>query len=195
MSSRAAGLFVRGEGAARSLAEVFAFDAESLVETSPVILPGDGRGKLNQLGIRELLSQAGKKRVRNFPWSSSHGVCVFENQPSQIREIRINAIALQIRNLRDGDAVRPADGRADVNSKRTADQRRWAAFGQVFQFRAPQFAADLRLLHLSVSPEDSGVMGHNLDGHDEPAEFAPGLRVNNSDKHAANDSTLIRGRS
>jgi hypothetical protein len=195
MSSRAAVLFVRGQGADRSLAEVFAFDAESVVETSPVILPGDGRGKLNQLGIRELLSQAGKKLVRNFHRSSSHGVCVFENEPFQIREIRINAIALQIRNLRGGDAVRPADGRADVNSKRTANQRRSAEFGQAFQFRAHQFAADLRLLHLSVSPEDSGVMGHNLDGHDEPAEFAPGQRVNDSDKDAANDSILIRGRS
>jgi len=104
------------------------------------------------LRIIEPFPQTGKERTRDIDGSMGHGVGVFEDQSFQVREIEIGSIAMKIRNLVGRDAVRSAHGRADVDSKRTADQCRDAQLGEPFQFGIDRFARELGVLHLSVSP-------------------------------------------
>ena len=165
---------VRRKRADSAFAKVFAFDSEGVVVAGAVVLPSDARGELDQLGVGEFLTQAGEESVGDFHRGLRHRVRVFEHEPLQVGEARIRAVARQIRNLLGGDAVHSADGRADVDSKRTTDKGRYSKLGQTFQFAIDELAAGLGLLHLAVSPEDCGMMRRYLHGHDEATETAFG---------------------
>ena len=140
------------QGADCAFAEIFAFDAECVVVASAVILPSDPRRELHQLRLVEMLAQTIEKGVGNFDRSPCHRVGILQDEALQLRKVGIGAVVWQIRNLLGSDAMRSADGRADVNSKRASDQSCDAEFRQSLQPRIYELAAGLRLLHLTVSP-------------------------------------------
>jgi len=75
-----------------------------------------------------------------------------------------------------------ADGTTDVDSKRTPDESRDAEFGKGFQFPVHQFARGLGSFHLSIPPEDRGMMRGHLNRHDQAAESALGQQIKPSNQ-------------
>lgn len=109
-------------GANRAFAKILRFDAEGVIEAGAVILPGNSRREFDQLGFAEAFAQSRKESVGHFNWASRHRIGVLENQPFQVREIQACMIAAESRDLLCGDAAVSANGRADINSKRTAHE-------------------------------------------------------------------------
>lgn len=163
---------VRGQCTHRAIAEVFAFDAKGVIETRAVVFPRDRGRQFDKLRFVEILAQAIEERVGDFYGSLRHRVRVFEHQPIQVGEIGIRPVARQARNLLYGDPVCPTDGRADVNSKRTANERGDPEFGQILQSRIDELASRLRLFHLPIPPQDSRVVSIHLHGQNQPAKPA-----------------------
>jgi hypothetical protein len=123
--------------------EILAFDSECMIVARPIILPCDRRSQFNQFSLVKSLTQPREQWVRNFNRSTSHGIRKLQNQTFQLRKIEITAILVQIRDLLSSDSICSAHGRADVNSKRTADQRRNAQFGQSFELVIDQLRTHL----------------------------------------------------
>ena len=125
-----------------------------MIEAGAIVLPCDGRGQLYQLGMAETFAKPGKERIRHLDWGLSHGVGVFEDEALQIGKIEIGTVAIEVSNLLFRDPALSANGRTDVNSKWTADERRDTQFGKAFQFVIDELGAHLGLLHLKISPEE-----------------------------------------
>jgi len=187
-------LLAHRHGADGAVAEVLAFDSDGVIETGAVVLPGDSGSKFYQFCISEALAQACEECIGNFDWSTGHGVGVLEDKPFQVREVETGPVVVQVGNLLTGDPAFSADGRADVNSKRTAHKGCDAKFGKTLQFGIDQLAAHLRLLHLEISPEDFGVMRSYLNGHDDPAETPASQKVYEPYEQAAKWAAHVDGR-
>jgi hypothetical protein len=118
-----------------------------MIESRTIVLPRDARGEFHKLRLRELFPQASKEGIGNLNRRARHRVGIFENQPLNVREMKIRLVVVQPSNLLAGDTVLSADGRADVNSKWTTDQRRDAKFSQPFQLGVDQLTSYLRTFH------------------------------------------------
>jgi len=116
-----------------TLAEVLSFDAKGMIKAGAVVFPGNAGGEFDQFGLSELFAKARKERIGNFHRSAGHGVCVLEDETFQVGKVEIRAVARKISDLLGGDAARSTHGRADVDSKRTPDQRRNPQLSQSFQ--------------------------------------------------------------
>ena len=103
--------------------EILPFDAEGVVETGAVVFPGNRGGQFHQLRIGESLAQTSEKCIGNFHWELAHCIGVLEHQPLLLRKVEVCAIPIQVCDLFGGDSMLSADGRADINSKRAANQR------------------------------------------------------------------------
>ena len=114
-----------------------------MIKAGAVIFPRDRRCEFHQFRLVESLPQAREESVGNFHGSEGHGVRVFEREAFDVREIGIGAIAGQVRDLLGLDATRSADGRADVDSKRTPHQGCDAKLSQRFHFVVDEFTAHL----------------------------------------------------
>src|SRR6267154_3156845 len=101
-----------------------------------------------------------------------HAIGILDDQALQFREVEIGAVTVQISDLCFRDAALSADGRANVNSKRASNKRRNAEFSEAFEFRIDQLAEQLGLFHLTITPEEFGMMGGYLDGHNHVPELA-----------------------
>jgi hypothetical protein len=110
------------QSAVCSFAEILGFDSECVIETRAVVLPRDAGSELYKFHLVELLSHPRKHGVRYFHRSLAHAVGIFQNEPIQIRKVQIRAIVVQISDLFGRDSDFPADGRADIDSKRTPNQ-------------------------------------------------------------------------
>ncbi len=66
--------------AERSLAEVFRFDSESMIEAGAIVFPCDGGGEFDHLGFAEVLAESSKQLVANLDWSAGHAVGIFQGQ-------------------------------------------------------------------------------------------------------------------
>lgn len=135
-----------------TLAEIFCLDAQRVIEARAVIFPGNSGGKFNQLGLRESFTKTGEKSVGDFHRSARHRVGIFEDEPFDVIEIGIRSVIGKTCDLLGSNSACSAHGRADVNSKRAADQRRDTELSQSFQLGIDQFAHQLGLLHLAISP-------------------------------------------
>ena len=82
-----AAMGTHGKRANRSFTEVFSFDPESVIETRAVVLPGNRRCELDQLGFVEFFTQPHEQRVRHFHWSLRDAIGVFKDEAFQGREI------------------------------------------------------------------------------------------------------------
>ena len=102
--------------------EVFAFNSAGVIETSAVVLPRDGGGQFHQLRIGEAFTKSDEERVGHFDRNSRHRVRILKNQSFQIREMEISPVVIQIGDFFFRNTTLSADGRADINSKRAADQ-------------------------------------------------------------------------
>jgi len=122
-----------------------------------------------------------------------HAVGIFEHQSLQFREVEIGAVAVQVRNLLGRDPAFSADGRADIDSKWASDKGCDAKFCQAFELGIDQLRAHLSLFHLQVSPEKFGMMGRDLDGHDDATEPAARQVVHQPHKEPTDWATLIGG--
>ena len=112
------------QGADCAFGEIFGFDSKGMVKAGAIVFPCDCRGQFDQFGLAEFFPQAREERIGHFHWSPSHPVGVLEDEPLEFREVVIRAVILQIGDLPARDAAIPANGRADVDSKRTTNQCR-----------------------------------------------------------------------
>lgn len=94
--------------------------------------------------------------------------------------MEVRSVAGQIGNLLGGDSALSANGRADIDSKWTADERRDPEFGKTFQSGVDELAAHLRLFHLDISPKDFWVMSCHLNGHNDSAKTAASQAIYDS---------------
>ena len=144
--------------------------------------------------LAEALAEPGKEGIWDFNRSARHRVGILEHQTFHIREIETRAVVAEIGDLLGRNPALSADGRANVNSKRTPDQRGDTQFGETFQLGIDELAAHLRLLHLEISPKDSWVMGCDLNRHDDAAETSPSQVIDESNEEPAEYAALFRGR-
>lgn len=135
--------FLHGHCADCALAEIFGLDAESVIVAGAVVFPSDCGGQFDQLRFAEFLAQAGEQRVRNFHGCTRHGIGIFEREALEFRKVEIGAIVGQIRNLFNANANLSADGRADVDSKGTSDERGDAKFRESFEPVANELGGSL----------------------------------------------------
>src|ERR1700758_4256735 len=109
----ATALRLHGKRANCALAEILPLNAESVVEPGPVVLPGDCRGQLDQLGFVEVLPQADEQRIRHLHRALRHPSGVFENESFQIREVQARPVSIEISYLLGSYSAFSAHGRAD----------------------------------------------------------------------------------
>jgi hypothetical protein len=114
-----------------------------MIEAGAVVFPRDRGSQLHEFGFVEPLTQAGKERVGNFHWRPRHCIRIFKHETLKCREIEIDAIVRQVGDLLAADAYFSADGRTDINSKRTTHQRRHAQLGKPLQLVIDELAAGL----------------------------------------------------
>jgi len=100
-----------------------------MIKSGAVVFPCDRRRKFNQFRLTESLAQAGEQHVGNIHGRVRHDVGVLKNKTLQFGEIGVGPVVLQISNLPGGDTVCPANGGADINSKRAPDEGRNSEFG------------------------------------------------------------------
>jgi hypothetical protein len=181
------------QGADLSFAEILGFNPESMIETRAVVLPRDPGREFHKFCFGEFLPQARKQRVGDFHGRPGHGVGVFERKPLQPGEIEVGEVAIKISDLLSRNAARSAHGRANIDSKRAADQGCNPKLGESFKPGIDELATGLRLLHLNVSPKDFGMVRRDLDGHDDAAEAAARQKVNHADQHPAEQAALMAG--
>ena len=131
------------KSAYRTFAKVLRLNSEGMIEARPVILPRDRGSEFYQIRFSEAFSHTRKQRVGDIHRSPSHAVGILQHEPLQFRKIEIAAIAAEIGDLFRRDAVSPAHGRADVNSKRAPNQRRYSKLGESLEFVIDQLAACL----------------------------------------------------
>ena len=55
---------------------------------------------------------------------------VLEHKPFQFGKVEVCRVVIEIGNLLGGDAACPANGRADIDSKRASDERRDAQLSE-----------------------------------------------------------------
>jgi len=103
-----------------------------MIEAGAIVLPGDRGREFDELRLVEVFAQAGKQSIGDFHWSLGHAIGIFQGEPLQRREIQVRAVVMKIGNLLGRDAGRSADGRADVDSKRTPHQGCDAELDQAF---------------------------------------------------------------
>jgi len=115
---------MRRQRAISSLAESFTLQSEGVVEPRPIILPGNGSRELHQLRVIEGFPQSREELIRHFHRRARHDVSIGENQLFDIGEHRARRIVGQSPYFFFGNAMLSADGRPDINSKRTAHQSR-----------------------------------------------------------------------
>jgi len=130
-------------GANGSFCEILRFYSERMVVSRPVVLPCNRRRQFHQSRLGETLTQTREQRVRNFHRNSRHRVRVLQHQSLKLGKVKVGSITVQIRNLLARDPMLSAHGRADVDSKRTADQRGHAQFGKALQLGVHQLGAKL----------------------------------------------------
>ena len=105
-----------------SLAEPLGLDSEGTIEAGAVILPGDRRGQLDQLRRSQVLFERMKQFVGHLDGRVRHRLGVPQHQLLQLRKRGARFEIRQVGKLRFGDPFFSADGRTNVNSKRTADE-------------------------------------------------------------------------
>ncbi len=103
----------------------------------------------------------------------------------------IRRVTVQSRELLGSNSVFSAERRANIDSKRTADERCNTKLSQSLELRINQLRSELRLRHLEISPENLGMIRRYLDGHDHASQPAPGLPVHQSPEKPLPQPTLI----
>lgn len=172
--------------------EVFRIRTEGMIETGPVVLPGDDGREFDQLRVAEAVSQFVEESVRHFDRRVRHGIGVLEHQYFFLRKDGAGAVIGKGFNLLGGNAFVSADRRPNINSKRTADQRGDAQLGKVLEVRGGHATAGERLFHLSVAPENFGMMSRDLHRSHDFAELAPGHGIDKAGEETAEPS-LVAG--
>jgi hypothetical protein len=76
----------RRQGAEVAFGEALRFQAEGMVKSGPVVLPGNGSRQLDHLGVAEVRPQFHEYFVGDLDRSVGHGIGILENQPLQFRE-------------------------------------------------------------------------------------------------------------
>ena len=60
-----------------------------MIESRTIVLPRNRGGKFDKFRFRELFTQASKKCIGNLNRRARHRIGIFENQPLNVREIKI----------------------------------------------------------------------------------------------------------
>lgn len=134
-----------------------ALDVEHPVPAGPIILEGDLRAQLHQLLFRKFLCQPRIKIIGDICRGADHGIRQLDYQMLPCIE-GLQVIAFNGEQLLVTQSGLSAYGRVDVDSKRTADARRGAHFGQL----------DIAQRHTSLATE----AGFHRDAAPDEARFA-----------------------
>ena len=162
---------VKGKRAIISFAEAFGVYAKSVVEPRAVVFPGDGCRQLDQLRLGKLFCEAQEECLRHIHGRLGHVVRIFQDKPLGRREQRAGLVARERLELLSGNAGLSADRRPNVDSKRTANESRGPQLGQILERSLHQATGEESLFHLSISPENPGVMGSDLNGHHDLSQL------------------------
>ncbi len=91
-----------------------------MIESGPIIFPRNCRGQLDELRFAEFFAKTAEQSIAHVDGSARHCIGIFQNKPFEIRKVEIRPVVVEIYDLLGCDAILPADGRANVDSKRTA---------------------------------------------------------------------------
>ena len=173
-------LFLRRAKRKRAIicfAEAFGVYPKGVVEPRAVVFPGNGCRQLDQLRLGEVFCEAREELLGHIYRSLGHMVRIFQDKPLGWREQRARLVARARLELLSGNAGLSADRRPDVDSKRAANKSRGPQLGQIFERSLHQATGEESLFHLSVSPENPGVMGSNLNGHHDLSQLPLGKPI------------------
>jgi len=159
-----------------------------MIETGSIVFPGDVSGEFHQLRVVELLTQAYKQSIGNLRRRVGHGVGIGEHDFFQIREHAAGWVVPKRFNLFLRDAAMSADGRPDVDSKRTPDSRGHTQGGEFLQRRIEAMARGECLLHLPISPKNCGMVCRDLHRHDVASQLALRERVDDAGEETAREA-------
>ena len=152
-------------------AEAFGVYPKSVVEPRAVVFPGNGCRQLDQLRLGELFCETQEELFGHIYRGLGHMVRIFQDKPLGRREQRARLVARERLELLSGNAGLSADRRPDVDSKRAANESRGPQLGQILERSLHQATAEESLFHLSISPENPGVMRSDLNGHHDLSQL------------------------
>src|SRR5579884_200936 len=115
---------------------------------SPVVLPRDGAGKLDDLTVVKMTPQLGEERVGHLDGRVGHRNAVAQDELLEIAELARTLEFGERHQLRFADAGLSADGRPNVDSIRAADDGGGFDLGERDELRVDGMKPLLRLLHV-----------------------------------------------
>jgi len=152
-------------------AKAFGVYPKSVVEPRAVVFPGNGCRQLDELSLGELFCKTREELLGHIYRGLGHMVRIFQDKPLGRREQRACLVARERLELLSRNAGLSADRRPDVDSKRAANESRGSQLGQIFERSLHQATGEESLFHLSVSPENPGVMRSDLNGHHDLSQL------------------------
>ena len=167
----------KGKRAIICFAKAFGVYPKSVVEPRAVVFPGNGCRQLDQLRLGELFCEAQEELFGHIYRGLGHMVGIFQDKPLGWREQRAGLVARERLELLSGNAGLSADRRPDVDSKRAANESRGPQLDQILERSLHQAAGEESLFHLSISPENPGVMRSNLNGHHDLSQLPLGKPI------------------
>ena len=146
-------------------------DAERVIEPCAVLLPRDRRGQFDQLRIGQVLLELLDQSDRHLHRRRGHRRRVAQRELLRLAE-RVAGFELrQVAQLRPGDAVLSAHGRADINSEGTPDERGGAELRQGLDHPVQFVRLVLCHFHECKPTEQLGMKCVHFDRHDHLADL------------------------
>jgi hypothetical protein len=139
-----------GHNAERAFGKARGLHAEHSIEAGPPVLPGDGRRKLDELRLIEVLVQAFQETGWNVRWCLGHFDGEVEYGPFALVKRLAGFVHAQVDELLLRDAPFSADGRADIESEGAAYERAGLDLRQRLQaglYAAARHEACLEAVH------------------------------------------------
>src|SRR5439155_1910419 len=118
--------------------------------------------------VVEVTAERGKELLGHVDRGLRHRGGVLDHELLERREGRARLVRRELSKLRLADAGRPADGRADVDSERAADECSRLEEGKRLESRFDAAGTRERGLEARVGPEDLRVVRRDRDGRYDP---------------------------
>jgi len=169
-----------GHGAELALEEAFGGDVEGAVEAGAGILPSDDGGEFNELALGELPSQGGVEFVGNVGGCAGERGGEAEGEFFLIIEVGAGFELRDLVELLFGDSGFSADGRMNVDSKRTAPHHRGFELRQFFQVHRDSALGGGIEIKAGGVAEVFGIEGADAHAERNAAECAFGEEEKNA---------------
>jgi hypothetical protein len=147
-------------------------DVESAIKPGAEVFPRDARREFDQCGFFEMLPQRDHHCVRRNGRRLGQRNCIVEHQSLQDIECIAFPILGQIGDLLFGDAILPADGRADVQSEQATRHRCHLELAQVSEYRIETLGLCHRKFKEDAREQDRLRVRHELQWSRNRTEFS-----------------------